>query len=220
MSSLVDTMGYAFTYPAAKLFGGCQVAAYVHYPIISSDMIGRVASRESSHNNADTVAKSPIYTYLKLVYYKVFALIYSVVGSFAHIVMVNSSWTKGHIDSLWGIKSAVVYPPCDTEAFKDFLLQGRERIVVSVAQFRPEKGHGLQLEAIAHLLKDHPEYRQAMKGVTPNAKGVQLVMVGSARNAGDEARIQQLKDKSIELGISVRVTAMVSRRFHMALDLI
>ncbi|GJJ71297.1 alpha-1,2-mannosyltransferase [Entomortierella parvispora] len=209
----IDTMGYAFTYPAARLFGGCQVAAYVHYPTISSDMIGRVASRESSHNNSDHVAKSPIFTHLKLIYYKIFALVYSVVGSFAHIVMVNSSWTKGHIDSLWGIKSAVVYPPCDTEAFKDSPLRGRERIIVSVAQFRPEKGHGLQLEAIAQLLKDHPEYRQARKGETPNAKGVQLVMVGSARNAGDEARIQELKDKSIELGISDNVTFVINAPF-------
>ncbi|KAG0049999.1 asparagine-linked glycosylation protein [Gryganskiella cystojenkinii] len=209
----IDTMGYAFTYPAVRLFGGCQVAAYVHYPTISSDMIGRVASRESAHNNADAVAKSPLYTFLKLVYYRIFAFVYSIVGSFAHIVMANSSWTKAHIDSLWKIKSAVVYPPCDTEAFKDFSLKDRERIVVSVSQFRPEKGHGLQLEAIAQLIKDHPEYRQAKKGEKANPKAVQLVMVGSARNASDEARIQQLKDKSIELGISDNVTFVVNAPF-------
>jgi alpha-1,2-mannosyltransferase len=194
-------MGYAFTYPAARIFGGCQVVAYVHYPTISSDMIGRVASRESSHNNADDVASSSIYTAVKLIYYRCFAFIYSIVGSFAHIVMTNSSWTKGHIDSLWGIKSTVVYPPCDTEAFKDFPLRNRERVIVSVAQFRPEKGHVLQLEAMAQLLKNHPEYRQ-QKG-SDNPQGVQLVMVGSARNTSDEDRIEQLKKKAEELGITV-----------------
>jgi hypothetical protein len=30
-----DTMGYAFTYPIARLFG-CEVACYVHYPTIVS----------------------------------------------------------------------------------------------------------------------------------------------------------------------------------------
>jgi alpha-1,2-mannosyltransferase len=186
------------------MFGGCQVAAYVHYPSISSDMIGRVASRESSHNNASDVASSSLYTTLKLIYYRCFALIYSLVGSGAHIVMVNSSWTKGHIDSLWNVKSTVVYPPCDTEAFKDFPLRNRERVIVSVAQFRPEKGHSLQLEAMEQLLKDHPEYRQ--KEGSENPRAVQLVMVGSARNPSDEARIEYLRAKAKELGISVSAT--------------
>ncbi|KAF9177860.1 asparagine-linked glycosylation protein [Haplosporangium sp. Z 11] len=208
----IDTMGYAFTYPAARIFGSCQVVAYVHYPIISSDMIGRVASRESGYNNAGEVASSPLYTNLKLFYYQCFAYLYAIVGSFAHIVMVNSSWTKGHIDSLWRIKSTVVYPPCDTEAFKDFPLLGRDRIVVSVAQFRPEKGHGLQLDAMAQLLKDHPEYCQ--KEGTTNPMAVQLVMVGSARDESDEARIQLLKDKAKELGISDNVTFVVNAPFR------
>ncbi|KAK3842312.1 MAG: mannosyltransferase [Linnemannia gamsii] len=207
----IDTMGYAFTYPAARIFGGCQVVAYVHYPTISSDMIGRVASRESGHNNADEVAKSSLYTGLKLVYYRLFALMYAIVGKFCHTVMTNSSWTKGHIDSLWGIKSSVVYPPCDTEAFKDFPLRDRERIVVSVAQFRPEKGHALQLDAMAQLLKDHPEYRQ--KAGSGNPKAVQLVMVGSARNESDDNRIKQLKEKANELGITDNVTFVINAPF-------
>ncbi|KAF9433729.1 asparagine-linked glycosylation protein [Entomortierella beljakovae] len=207
----IDTMGYAFTYPAARAFGGCQVVAYVHYPTISSDMIGRVASRESAYNNASEVSSSKFYTYLKLVYYRFFALLYSFVGAFAHIVMTNSSWTKGHIDSLWNIKSTIVYPPCDTEAFKDSPLRGRERIVVSVAQFRPEKGHGLQLDSMAQLLKDHPEYRQKDSEVNP--KAVQLVMVGSARNESDQARISELKVKAKELGISDNVKFVVNAPF-------
>ncbi|KAF9289961.1 asparagine-linked glycosylation protein [Linnemannia elongata] len=209
----IDTMGYAFTYPAARLFGGCQVVAYVHYPSISSDMIGRVASRESGHNNANEVAKSSLYTALKLVYYRLFALIYAFVGKFCHTVMTNSSWTKGHIDSLWGIKSTVVYPPCDTEAFKDFPLRDRERIVVSVAQFRPEKGHALQLDAMAQLLKDHPEYRQKAGGLEKNPKAVQLVMVGSARNESDNNRIKQLNEKAAQLGITDNVTFVVNAPF-------
>ena len=36
-----DTVGYAFGYPLARL-AGAKVAAYVHYPTISTDMIARV----------------------------------------------------------------------------------------------------------------------------------------------------------------------------------
>jgi len=35
-----DTVGHAFGYPIARI-AGCQVACYVHYPTISSDMIAR-----------------------------------------------------------------------------------------------------------------------------------------------------------------------------------
>ena len=35
----IDTTGWAFTFPVARLFAGCKVAAYVHYPTISSDML-------------------------------------------------------------------------------------------------------------------------------------------------------------------------------------
>jgi alpha-1,2-mannosyltransferase len=50
--------------------------------------------------------------------------------------MVNSTWTKGHIDQLWGINSKIVYPPCDTSSLTKIPLEGRQRIIVSIAQFR------------------------------------------------------------------------------------
>ena len=78
--------------------------------------------------------------------------------------MVNSSWTKNHIDSILqhndifldaihmllpplllikfftprrGPQSAkIVYPPCDTREMVKFSLTNRERIILSVAQFR------------------------------------------------------------------------------------
>ena len=78
-------------------------------------------------------------------------------------LMVNSSWTKNHVDSilrhsdslldaihmlspLFLIKffaprkgpqiSKIVYPPCDTREMAKFPLTNRERVVLSVAQFR------------------------------------------------------------------------------------
>jgi alpha-1,2-mannosyltransferase len=35
-----DTTGWAFTFPLARM-AGCKVACYVHYPTVSTDMLGR-----------------------------------------------------------------------------------------------------------------------------------------------------------------------------------
>ena len=81
----------------------------------------------------------------------------------ASFLMANSSWTKAHVDAILGHREYVldaafagpialmrlvqgrfyrspkvdiVYPPCDTRAMAAFPLEGREPVVVSVAQFR------------------------------------------------------------------------------------
>lgn len=69
----IDTMGYAFTLPLFKYFGGCRVGCYVHYPTISIDMLKRVKSRFTAHNNRSIVAKNPFLTWIKLTYYRLFA---------------------------------------------------------------------------------------------------------------------------------------------------
>lgn len=77
--------------------------------------------------------------------------------------MVNSSWTKNHVDSILQRKdpildlihvipplpligffkptdspktAQIVYPPCDTRAMAEFSLENRERVILSIAQFR------------------------------------------------------------------------------------
>ena len=96
-----DTMGAAFTYPLAKALCGCLVVTYTHYPIISSDMLQRVREQRPSHNNDRLISGSVSISAAKLLYYRMFASAYSFVGSFADLVMVNSSWTEGHICRLW-----------------------------------------------------------------------------------------------------------------------
>ena len=56
----------------------------------------------------------------KVIYYRLFAWMYGTVGSFAHLAMVNSSWTQSHIESLWRIpeRTKRVYPPCDTSGLQ------------------------------------------------------------------------------------------------------
>lgn len=151
----IDTMGYSFTYPLFKFFGGCAVASYTHYPTISTDMLNRVSQRSVSHNNRHIIARNPILTAVKLGYYKGMAFLYSLTGRTVDIIMVNSSWTKEHIDSIWKRpkRTHLLYPPGDVEKLTQLPLlsdaeKNNEIRIVSVAQFRPEKNHALLLEVI------------------------------------------------------------------------
>nr|POE86361.1 isoform 2 of gdp-man:man(3)glcnac(2)-pp-dol alpha-1,2-mannosyltransferase [Quercus suber] len=78
---------------------------------------------------------------------------YGFVGSCAHLAMVNSSWTQSHIEKLWRIphRTKRVYPPC--VAVQTLERPSKSPIIISVAQFRPEKAHTLQLEAFSVALK-------------------------------------------------------------------
>nr|AIT18233.1 TerpI [Mucor circinelloides] len=188
-----DTMGYAFTYPLVHYFTDAKIATYTHYPTISSDMVNRVYERRAAHNNDAKFASSAIWSTGKLIYYRIFAKIYGFCGSFANIVMVNSTWTKGHIDQLWRTKSEIVYPPCDTERLNALPLKGRKSMIISVAQFRPEKDHSLQLKALATLFKKYPQWK--------TTHPVELVLMGSSRNEGDAKRIDGLRKEAVDLGI-------------------
>jgi alpha-1,2-mannosyltransferase len=69
-------------------------------------------------------------------------------------------------------------------------------LVVSVAQFRPEKNHALQVEAIQVLLDKYPEHRGY----------ISLVMIGGSRNAGDEARVAALHALIVQHQLQEHVT--------------
>ena len=226
-----DTVGHAFGYPIARI-AGCQVACYVHYPTISSDMIARVANRNDMYNNKGIVARSPALSFLKLVYYRTFACVYGLCGRYAGVVMANSSWTSAHLRRLWRTSPAVVYPPCDVDGLTDFALQGRvggdegvghmsdtchHPYVVSVGQFRPEKDHALQLRAWAKMKADEaglsPEYRSSNPCVP---RGAVLKIIGGCRGADDVARLESLRlmartldvDDSVEFHVDVPYTKL------------
>ncbi|KAL1293873.1 hypothetical protein HN51_054549 [Arachis hypogaea] len=193
-----DTSGYAFTYPLARLFG-CKVICYTHYPTISTDMLSRVSQRHLMYNNDASIAKSVWLSRCKMIYYTFFSWLYGIVGSCTHLAMVNSSWTKSHIEKLWGVSDCIkrVYPPCDTSGLQVLPLKRPAEIpvIISVAQFRPEKAHGLQLEA----------FSVAVKRLDSSLPKPRLQFVGSCRNKSDEERLQMLKDKAIELNVNEQV---------------
>ncbi|KAJ7160707.1 mannosyltransferase [Mycena filopes] len=182
----IDTMGYAFTLPVVRLLG-IPAGAYVHYPTVSPPMIARTQRRT------------------KLLYYHAFMLLYALALRRARVIMVNSSWTQKHVDAVlayppfgrWGVvRTRIVYPSCDTREMALLPLGGRERVVLSIAQFRPEKDHAAQIRALHVLLEEHPEYA---------AEGIQLVLIGGCRNAADEARVEDLRKLARDLGVESRV---------------
>jgi len=143
--------------------------------------------------------------------------------------MANSSWTKNHVDSILQHRDTlldfvhllppfvflrllqpghqppkeakVVYPSCDTRGMAPLTLEGREPIILSVAQFRPEKDHKAQLRALETLIRKYPEYKE---------RGVRLVLIGGSRNAEDAARVDGLRALAKELNIEEYVEFIVN----------
>jgi len=192
----IDTTGLAFNLILFKWLGQCKTSCYVHYPTISTDMLRVVEKQTQAFNNAAWISNSIMMTKLKVFYYKVFSVLYSLVGNRSDVVMVNSSWTYGHIKQLWNPKRlSIVYPPCDTSAFMDASApptkKGQFR-VVSVGQFRPEKNHEMQLNILAKLLKNLQQHKES----------VVFVFIGSCRNEEDRNYLEKLKDYATQLGIN------------------
>lgn len=194
----LDTMGYAFTIPLVKFIGGCEVGCYVHYPTISTDMLSRVSQRVHTYNNASFVAKSSILSACKILYYRLFAYLYGMAGKRSEVIMVNSSWTRNHILSLWKAphKTYLLYPPCDVDQFLQLprIEDKLDYVIVSIAQFRPEKNHALQIKSF-HKFLSKQERKQDYK----------LILAGSCRNEDDRKRVEDLKTLCNELELSDRV---------------
>ncbi|KAI8440717.1 hypothetical protein MSG28_009060 [Choristoneura fumiferana] len=68
----IDTTGHAFTYPIFRYLAQCPVGTYTHYPVVTAAMMRRVKQRIVAHNNSGLVARNPVLTWCKLLYYKVF----------------------------------------------------------------------------------------------------------------------------------------------------
>lgn len=211
----IDTTGCAFTYVPATLCFGCRVLAYVHYPTISTDMLQLVwERRRTAYNHQAYIASSAVTTYVKLVYYLLFAVLYGAVGSLATLVLVNSTWTYHHVRSLWKWAAwrrriRIVFPPCslacDSSGTKSSCNNNEKRqpVVLSIGQFRPEKDHTLQIESLARLLQKHPSTQ------------ARLVLIGSCRGASDEARLQQLRELCAKLQVSERVDFVINQPFSV-----
>ncbi|XP_028048856.1 GDP-Man:Man(3)GlcNAc(2)-PP-Dol alpha-1,2-mannosyltransferase isoform X2 [Monomorium pharaonis] len=228
----IDTMGYAFTYPLFKYIGGCRVGTYTHYPTISTDMLKYVYKRRAAYNNHRIIARNPLLSGAKFVYYKLFARVsiklyaseqtfrktkislhtnsyfidrtfqlYGLVGSCAEIVIVNSSWTEDHINTIWKcpMKTHRVYPPCSVEHLTELPLNEEKDDyvrIVAIAQYRPEKNHPLMLRALFEL-------RSILREEV--WEKVKLICIGSCRDAEDERRVKDMQDLAKHLALDNNV---------------
>ncbi|KAI6238687.1 GDP-Man:Man(3)GlcNAc(2)-PP-Dol alpha-1,2-mannosyltransferase [Aphelenchoides fujianensis] len=189
----VESTGIPAALPVFRLLGGCRVLVYMHYPTITTNMIARVAGREARFNNAAFIARSGFLTAAKARYYRLFAALYRLCGRCADVLVVNGSFTAGHIRELWPQEPRLCFPPVALDSFAGLRSTAerrwaadRELRIVSLAQFRPEKNHRAQLETLAVLKK------------TDNMK-VKLLLVGGVRNDGDRRLVEDLRRFAREL---------------------
>ncbi|KAK4148780.1 glycosyltransferase [Chaetomidium leptoderma] len=222
----VDTMGYAFALGLSKfLFRDVPTGAYVHYPTISADMLDSLSPTSAVGSQGVNAGQGVgLRGRAKKLYWRLFANIYSRVGSSADVVMTNSTWTQGHVQKLWGplrqqqggkaaaaaaaaaqsggnSPIAVVYPPVAVRELEHEVdvspasEKKREKVILYIAQFRPEKNHQLILQSFADFLKSGSDA----------AEGARLVLVGSVRDDSDSKRVYQLRLLVNELHIRDRV---------------
>jgi alpha-1,2-mannosyltransferase len=223
-------MGYAFAVALCKyLLPSVPAGAYVHYPTISTDMLG---SLEEGGQGVNAGQGTGLRGIVKRRYWLLFARLYGWVGGKIDVVMTNSSWTAGHIRALWDPHRArilrdrstelrddisVVYPPCPVQEIEAAIsldasdASSRKKELLYIAQFRPEKNHTLVLKAFAHLLANYPPSPQASPSTagplftsTADEKPT-LVLLGSVRDPDDATRVYQLRLLAHELGVKNNV---------------
>ncbi|KAL1883359.1 asparagine-linked glycosylation protein [Diaporthe australafricana] len=204
----IDTMGYAFSLGLSKwLFKNVPTGAYVHYPTISTDMLDSLDPNHSLGSQGVNAGQGTgLRGTLKRRYWQIFAKIYAMMGATVDVVMTNSSWTQAHVTSIWGPGRreasktepiATVYPPCAVEELEEEVEVSaasearREKNLLYIGQFRPEKNHPLVLEAFA----------QFVKGGSEASRGARLVLVGSVRDDQDSKRVYKLRLLLRELGV-------------------
>jgi alpha-1,2-mannosyltransferase len=213
---LIDTVGVPFSYLWLRLaFSASRVGCYVHYPLISSDMLDSVASGRAMPNNPVPPAAGWRRS-LKLAYYRAMIAAYRWAGGSLvnGPVACNSTWTRDHIVRLWGdgVPSAarrvhLLFPPVNVERFRTFELArpsgpAEPLLLISVGQFRPEKDHALQLRAFARALALlAPAATTTAATTTPAAPAAKLLVIGGARNAEDRARVTELRALAASLGL-------------------
>ncbi|KAI6781744.1 GDP-Man:Man(3)GlcNAc(2)-PP-Dol alpha-1 [Emericellopsis cladophorae] len=208
----VDTMGYAFSLGVSKwLFPEIPTGAYVHYPTISTDMLESLDPDSKTGSQGVNAGQGVgIRGTIKKWYWMRFSELYSWVGSSIDVVMANSTWTRTHLTKLWGPWREVkdrrnpipaIFPPCAVEELEQEIEISeesetkREKAMVYIAQFRPEKNHKLIVQSFAKFV---------MTG-TDAAKGAKLILIGSVRDDHDSKRVYELRLLVNELHIKDRV---------------
>lgn len=218
----IDTMGYAFTVAMSHfLFPDVPTGAYVHYPTISTDMLG---SLDASGRGVNAGSGSGWKGKAKKAYWQLFARLYSWTGGSIDVVMTNSTWTQNHIKALWGRTrqnrrwtrdTFVVFPPVAVEELEQEVEvsekseKSRRKDILYIAQFRPEKDHHNIIMAFAEFLRR----RDTDQKDTPR-----LVLVGSVRDEKDKMLVYKLRVLAREQHIADHVDFIIDAKWSQILD--
>jgi alpha-1,2-mannosyltransferase len=101
----------------------------------------------------------------------------------------------------------LLFPPANTDVYGAMPVAAHGAdVFVSVGQFRPEKNHTMQLRAFAQAKKQQSSGSMPPPPLPASAR---LVLIGGARNAEDNARVDELAALAISLGLG----AFVLRRY-------
>jgi alpha-1,2-mannosyltransferase len=200
-SLLIDTHGHAFGYWFVKGVCDIPVVAYVNAIEASANM----ASTQSSTRRKTTAS------FGRQLYCNLLALGYRFAGKFTKLVICNSAFTAEQISTVWDTTQVhVICPPCDVEAFKRLKHMPTDRhVAVSIGNFSLERGRGLQIEAIAILIRTHPELSNSF-----------LVLIGVCSTAEDETRVSELRAKAASLGVGEHVEFKLNLKFTEVLSVI
>lgn len=112
----VDTMGYPFAYPLVNQVTDAPIAAYVHYPVISTDMLSAMLKNTENVSAAPTAPgkkvvsdatvpkpkpRNIVFRLVKYIYWRLIAAVYSYCGTYVSVAVANSSWTLAHMRKQW-----------------------------------------------------------------------------------------------------------------------
>lgn len=135
---------------------------------------------------------------------------YCLAGQCSDTTLVNSTFTLDHLTELWGRPLHLVYPPCETDHLKNIprtKYRPRKIRILSLAQFRPEKDHPLQLQSLYELREIYNDF-----------DNITLVLCGSCRNSEDSTRVADLKDLSKHLSLENNVEFKVNLTYQELLE--
>ncbi|KAI4118124.1 MAG: hypothetical protein LQ341_007637, partial [Variospora aurantia] len=225
----IDTMGYAFALAFSKVFfPSVPTGAYVHYPTISTDMLGSLDSSPTLGKGLNAGRGKGLRGFLKKHYWHLFARLYGRVGGSVDVVMTNSSWTASHIQTLWGPARtkrrkphpvSVVFPPVAVdEIVRSITLDAanekdRQPTILCIAQFRPEKNHTLLLRSFARFLRSRSSSSSIIGENNYDGKQPHLLLLGSVRDAHDATRVYDLRLLAHELQLNPHITFLTDASF-------
>jgi alpha-1,2-mannosyltransferase len=199
--TIIDTVGLPFTFSILRFLGNFKLSAYIHYPFISQDMVNDVKRGIEGVHSRGVLAKYKFYRKLKLFYYDLILKFYKINLNCLDFMFTNSTWTYTHLNDISPkVKNEILYPPCSISTYrnnKNYInninsinaideiqyqnQSQRDNVIISFAQFRPEKNQKMQINILREVKNRLPHIN------------IRLCLMGGVRNEDDLKLFEDLK---------------------------